>query len=128
MASGKDMGQGGLVEAEVAIRLQRQLDAAQQITHIGSWEWDLATGVVTWSDELYRIYGLAPRSCEITLEEFLGRVHPQDRERVQRQVAAAMSGAVRSAMTNASSGRMVRCASSTPSARCWSTLKAVRSR
>jgi PAS domain S-box-containing protein len=90
MSSGKDMGQGGLVEAEVAIRLQRQLDAAQQITHIGSWEWDLATGVVTWSDELYRIYGLAPRSCEITLEEFLGRVHPQDRERVQRQVAAAV--------------------------------------
>ena len=69
---------------------QRQLDAAQQITHIGSWEWDLATGVVTWSDELYRIYGLAPRSCEITLEEFLARVHPDDRERVQRQVAAAV--------------------------------------
>ena len=90
MASGVDMGQGGLVEAEVAIRLQRQLDAAQQITHIGSWEWDLATGVVTWSDELYRIYGLAPRSCEITLEEFLARVHPDDRDRVQRLVAAAM--------------------------------------
>jgi PAS domain-containing protein len=90
MASGMDMGQDGLVAAEVAIRLQRQLDAAQQITHIGSWEWDLATGVVTWSDELYRIYGLAPRSREITLEEFLGRVHPHDRERVQRQVAAAV--------------------------------------
>ena len=80
----------GLVKAEVAIRLERQLDAAQQITHIGSWEWDLATGVVTWSDELYRIYGLAPRSCEITLEEFLARVHPDDRERVQRRVAAAV--------------------------------------
>ena len=90
MASGNDVGPRGLVEADVAVRLQRQLDAAQQITHIGSWEWDLATGVVTWSNELYRIYGLALRSCEITLEGFLGRVHPDDRERVQRQVAAAM--------------------------------------
>ena len=52
------------------MRLARQLDAAQKITHIGSWEWDLATGAVTWSDEMYRIYGLAPRSCAITLEGF----------------------------------------------------------
>jgi len=88
MTAGRDMG--GLVEAEVAVRLQRQLDVAQQITHTGSWEWDVATGVVTWSDELYRIYGLAPRSCEITLEGFLARVHPDDRERVQRLVVAAM--------------------------------------
>jgi PAS domain S-box-containing protein len=90
MTAGKEVGQGGLVDAEVAVRLQRQLDVAQQITHIGSWEWDLATGVVTWSDELYRIYGLAPRSCEITLEGFLARVHPDDRDHVQRLVAAAM--------------------------------------
>jgi len=46
MASGKDLEQGGLVDAEVAIRLQRQLDAAQKITHTGSWELDLATSVV----------------------------------------------------------------------------------
>ena len=90
MSSGLDIAPGGLVKAEVVLRLERQLDAAQQITHIGSWEWDLATGVVTWSNELYRIYGLAPRSCEITLEGFLARVHPDDRERVQRLVAAAV--------------------------------------
>ena len=76
------------MNAAATLRLARQLDAAQQITHIGSWEWDLATGVVTWSDEMYRIYGLAPRSCAITLGEFLARVHPDDREHVQREVAA----------------------------------------
>jgi len=84
------MGEDVLQTNEVAMRLERQLDAAQQITHIGSWEWDLTTGAVTWSDELYRIYGLSPRSCAITLEEFLGRVYPDDRDRVQRQVAAAV--------------------------------------
>ena len=36
--------EGDSVKADVTIRLERQLDAAQQITHIGSWEWDLATG------------------------------------------------------------------------------------
>src|SRR3954462_1685919 len=70
--------------------LERQLAAAQQITHIGSWEWDVRTNVVVWSDELYRIYGLMPRSCDVTLELFLGRVHPEDRERVQQEIGAAL--------------------------------------
>ena len=81
----------GTLAAELAARLERQLEAAQQITHIGSWEWILATGMVTWSDELYRIYGLVPRSREITLDYFLNRVHPEDRERVQAEVRAALA-------------------------------------
>jgi PAS domain S-box-containing protein len=71
-------------------RVERQLAAAQQIAHIGSWEWDLSTNAVSWSDELYRIYGLEPQSCEVTLESFLGRVHPDDRARVQGEVEAAL--------------------------------------
>lgn len=73
-----------------ARRIERQLAAAQQITHIGSWEWDLATHAVTWSDELYRIYGLEPQSVEITFEGFLSRVHPDDRENTKRQVGLAL--------------------------------------
>jgi PAS domain S-box-containing protein len=74
-----------------AARLERQLETAQQITHIGSFEWDMATGRVTWSDELYRIYGLPPRSIEVTLDIFLGRVHPEDRDRVQAAVQGALA-------------------------------------
>jgi PAS domain S-box-containing protein len=76
-------------------QLERQLEAAQQITHMGSWEWDVATNVVTWSDELYRIYGLVPRSRTITFEFFLSRLHPDDRERVQRQVGEALGSGSR---------------------------------
>jgi PAS domain S-box-containing protein len=76
---------------DVKARLERQLDAAQQIAHLGSWEWDLATGVVTWSDELYRLYGFAPRSLEITLEVFLSRLHPDDRERIRGEIEAALA-------------------------------------
>lgn len=70
--------------------MARQLDAAQAITHIGSWEWDLATGIVTWSDELYRIYGLEPRSKQITFEVFLSALHPDDRERIRGEIEGAM--------------------------------------
>jgi PAS domain S-box-containing protein len=70
--------------------LRRQLDAAQQITHLGSWEWDVATGAVTWSAELYRIYGLEPGSATITFDSFLARVHPEDRERVKGEIEAAV--------------------------------------
>jgi PAS domain S-box-containing protein len=71
-------------------RVERQLATAQQLTHIGSWEWDLASGSVRWSDELYRIYGLEPQSCDITLQTFLSRVHPDDRERIQAEVGTAL--------------------------------------
>jgi PAS domain S-box-containing protein len=72
-------------------RIERQLEVAQKITHIGSWEWDVRTNVVTWSDELYRIYGLEPRSCEITFEFFLARLVEADRARVQAAVGAALA-------------------------------------
>lgn len=71
--------------------LQNQLELAQQITHIGSWQWDVASNRVTWSDELYRIYGLEPRSEEITFESFIARVHSDDRERTTNAVKAALA-------------------------------------
>jgi signal transduction histidine kinase len=70
--------------------LRAQLEAAQAITHIGSWRWDLATDLVTWSDEMYRIYGFPPRSRSITFEFFLSRVHPDERGRVQSEIDGAL--------------------------------------
>ncbi len=71
-------------------RVERQLATAQAITHIGSWEWDMRTNMVEWSDELYRIYGFEPRSRPITYEFFLSRVLPDDRENTMRQVRKAL--------------------------------------
>ena len=72
-----------LAEREAAKRAVEQgvarLSEAQALTHIGSWEWDLATGRVAWSDELYRIFGLAPQARGITVDFLLERVHPDDR-------------------------------------------------
>src|ERR1044071_4037660 len=84
MADGADSGPS--IEAE----LRKQLATAQSITHIGSWEWTVATGGVTWSDELYRIYGLEPQSVPITLEFFLSRIHPNERDRISREIQSVL--------------------------------------
>jgi PAS domain S-box-containing protein len=75
--------------------VERQLAVAQQITHIGSWEWDVATNDVRWSDELYRIYGYEPRSRAITFDFFLSRLHPEDRDRVRSEVGEAIARGAR---------------------------------
>jgi PAS domain S-box-containing protein len=75
--------------------LQKQLELAQQITHVGSWQWDVATNRVMWSDELYRIYGLEPQSVELTFESFLARVHPDDRARTTSAVMNALETGAR---------------------------------
>ena len=72
---------------------EHQLAHAQQIAHLGSWERDLRTGEMTWSDELYRLLGLAPRELPASVELMVSFAHPEDRERViaaaRQEVAAA---------------------------------------
>jgi PAS domain S-box-containing protein len=62
---------------------ESQLAEAQQIAHLGSWEHDLTTGKVAWSDELWRIFGLEPREFGLSLEEYLSMVHPDDNRLVR---------------------------------------------
>jgi PAS domain S-box-containing protein len=76
---------------------QRQLAAvaaslveAQELAQIGSWEWDIASDRVTWSDELYRLWGLAPQSIDMTYERYLESIHPTDREQVRTIVESAL--------------------------------------
>jgi PAS domain S-box-containing protein len=71
-----------------------RLTEAQELTHIGSWDWDVSADRVTWSDELYRVYGLEPQSVDVDYRFFLDRVHPADRALVDEAVrAAAATGA-----------------------------------
>lgn len=72
-------------------RSERTLKEAQQVAHTGSWEWDIATNDLAWSDEVYRIFGLRPRELEATYEIFLGFVHPDDRKMVKVAVDRALN-------------------------------------
>lgn len=67
----------------------RALEEAQTLTHLGSWQWDVATNTISWSDELYRIYGLKPQERPIDFSEFMSMIHPADRERVQGIIGQA---------------------------------------
>ena len=68
------------------------LNDAQRVAHVGSWEWNVLANRVSWSDELYRIYGLDPGSVEVTFQSYLERVHPEDREGASASVRAALEG------------------------------------
>ncbi len=72
-------------QAEDSLRRQSELlEEAQQMAHLGNWEWDLRTNQWIWSDELCRICGLDPKSDEITAGRFVEILHPDDREIVRR--------------------------------------------
>lgn len=58
---------------------ERQLAEAQRLAHIGSWDWDLRTNAVTWSDELYNVFGLQPGTVRVA-EEVDRFIHPDDLE------------------------------------------------
>lgn len=69
---------------------ESRLARAQELAHIGNWEWNIATGELHWSDEIYRIFGLSPQAFEASYEAFLNTVHPDDQERVKAAVTSAV--------------------------------------
>lgn len=75
-------------ESELAAR-ERALEEAQAIAHIGSWEWDIAGNRITWSDELYRIFGLDPQTFGASYEAYVEYIHPDDRRRMNEAVQNA---------------------------------------
>ena len=69
----------GRLELETA-----RFSEAQAVANVGSWETDLATLAVIWSDETYRIFEIAPPEFTPTHAAFMERVHPDDRVAVNR--------------------------------------------
>ncbi|MBN1251605.1 MAG: PAS domain S-box protein [Bacteroidales bacterium] len=59
---------------------ENKLKEAQSLAHIGNWELDLISYKLTWSDEIYRIFGCKPQEFGATYDAFLDFIHPDDRE------------------------------------------------
>jgi PAS domain S-box-containing protein len=69
-----------------------ELAHAARLLKVGSWEWDVQSGAIRWSSELFEIFGV-PAGFEPTFEAYLELVHPQDRERVTNLIASALKTA-----------------------------------
>lgn len=68
-------------QVEQALReSDHQMAEAQRLAHVGSWSWDIETDGLTWSDELFAIFGEDPKSFSPTYSAYLSRVHPDDRD------------------------------------------------
>jgi len=74
----------------ILLQKEESLDEAQRIAHFGNWIWNIITGTLTWTDEIYRIFGFRPQEFGATYKAFLEYVHPDDRERVEQAVNGSL--------------------------------------
>ena len=79
-----------LTGADASERLRKEtlLELGEVVGQLGSWEWLPAKDELFWTDNLYRLFGYAPGEIEPSPEFVFDRLHPEDRDRVQREVTA----------------------------------------
>jgi PAS domain S-box-containing protein len=76
-------------KAESDLRLANQhLNEAQDIARIGHWQWDVANDKLTWSENLYKMYGM-DKNNPLTYEDFINKVYPDDRHFVNEAIQEA---------------------------------------
>jgi len=79
------------VRADDALReCEQTLRAVQQLARIGIWRYNVLEEALWWSDELYRIFCIDPATSRLSPQLVLERVHPDDRETFQRQMASGL--------------------------------------
>jgi PAS domain-containing protein len=71
---------------------EKTLAEAQKMAHIGIWEWNIKTGKLFWTDEVYHIFELDPQESKPTYNAFLNYVHPQDQMSVNHAIKEALNG------------------------------------
>ena len=69
------------------------LSESQRIGHIGSWHYELGNQQLTWTDEMYHVYGVSPDNFNLNLESFLNLIHPEDKQLMQVWLQECSAGA-----------------------------------
>ncbi len=77
-------------QAEMELREKEQLlSEAQRIGHIGSWSYDIPTGSLQFSDEMYRLLDILPQNFDHSIDAFLGLIYPEDQPPAEAWVRPA---------------------------------------
>src|SRR5256885_12389640 len=72
------------------LQSEERLAKAQRLARLGNWEWDLKSGELHWSEEMYHLFGIDPGNWEPSRDKQLERVHPGDKETVSRAPVEAL--------------------------------------
>lgn len=86
----RDVTERKLAQAELQYR-QDLLNEAQRLGQLGSWELNLVSGELRWTDETYRIFELDPAQFSPSYENFLNVIHPDDRDRVNQAYTQSLT-------------------------------------
>lgn len=70
---------------------EQHLRDAQRIGCLGSWDWNITSNELVWSDQMFRIFGFQPQQFKSNYRNFFDRIHPQDRARVQHATDKALA-------------------------------------
>src|ERR1700751_5967455 len=87
----RDISERKKAERELR-RSEGYLAEAQKLTHSGSWAWNLRTGVLFWSREIFSIYDYEYQEMGVTWSQFLERIHPEDRPQIEQSARMESSG------------------------------------
>ena len=81
----KDLSEYKILEDE-ALRQKKQKEETERVLHTGSWRWDIKTGDITWSDEVFRIFGEEPKSFKPSYEHFLSYLNQEDQDALNNEI------------------------------------------
>ncbi|MEZ5894553.1 MAG: PAS domain S-box protein [Parvularculaceae bacterium] len=77
--------------SEQALRnAKKSLDRAQRIAEMGSWEWNIISNELSWSDQIYRMFGYEVGEITPTYKAFLDHIHEEDRATVEAAIEQAV--------------------------------------
>jgi PAS domain S-box-containing protein len=68
-----------------------RLVLALSSAEIGTWDWDLPTGVISWDERMHALFGIAPGTFKGSYQDFLDLIHEEDRERIRTKFARAIA-------------------------------------
>jgi PAS domain S-box-containing protein len=91
LGTANDITESKRVE-EALRRSEERMRLAMGAAPLGTWDWDLASGTIDWSDNLWQMFGLERGSEALKIDAVLRTIHRDDRERVQQAIDRALAG------------------------------------